>query len=216
MRRAKRECADPLDHESPRGQPHPDQVPLGHAQRPQRARLQEQRPERVDHLGRDAPLLEQLIVELGQHDPRRRPVGEPPVLLVLAERGDRVQVRGHSEHVVGGLVCAEPVREHPPGQHRRQPHPPVVDQLPCRILDFVENLVQYGVRVGHAAVPQSSRDVVLVQWAVFGQDSRKGPHRVERFRHGDHPMPRSGLPRERALSIFVAVIDLVVLEAVIH
>ncbi len=110
-----RERGDPLDHESLRGQPHPDQVPLGHAHRPQRARHQEQRPERVDHLGRDAPLLEQLIVEPGQHDLRRRPVGEPPKLLVLAQRGDRVQVRGHSEHVVGRLVCAEPVREHPPG-----------------------------------------------------------------------------------------------------
>ena len=110
-----RERGDPLDHESPRGQPHPDQVALGHAQRPQRAWHQEQRPERVDHPGRDAPLLEQLIVEPGQHDPRRRPVGEPPILLVLAERGDRVQVRGHSEYVVGRLVCAEPVREHTPG-----------------------------------------------------------------------------------------------------
>ena len=96
------------------GQPHPNQVALGHAQRPQRAWGQEQRPERVDHLGRDAPLLEQLIVELGQHDARRRPVGEPPILLVLAERGDWVQVRGHGEYVVGRLVSAEPVREYAP------------------------------------------------------------------------------------------------------
>jgi len=38
-----------------------------------------------------------------------------------------------------------------------------------------------------ADVPQSSREVVLVQWGVFGQNSRQGQHRVERF---GHPMPR--------------------------
>jgi hypothetical protein len=70
------------------------------------------------------------------------------------------------------LCCAEPVREHSLGEQRRQPYPPLVDQLPCRTLGFVEELVQYGIRIGHAAVPQSSCDIVLVQWAVFGQNSR--------------------------------------------
>jgi len=96
-----RERGDPLDRESLFGQAHPDQVSLGDTQRLQGARRQEQRPGRVDHLGRDAPLLEQFLVVPGQHDSRRRPVGEPLVLLVLAERGDRVQVRGHSEQIVG-------------------------------------------------------------------------------------------------------------------
>jgi hypothetical protein len=27
-----------------------------------------------------------------------------------------------------------------------------------------------------------------MQWAVLGQDFRKGCHRVELFRHGDHPI----------------------------
>ena len=70
-----------------------------------------------------------------------------------------------------------------------RPHPPFVDQLSCRRGDFVEHLIEDGVRIGHAALAQSLRDVVLVQWAVFGQDFLKGLYRVERFRHGDHLMP---------------------------
>jgi hypothetical protein len=34
-----------------------------------------------------------------------------------------------------------------------------------------------------------------VQWAVFGQNSRKGPHRVDRFRHGDYYAAASRVPK---------------------
>ncbi len=107
---------DALDHKPLVDQPHPDEVPLGRARRLQCARRQEQRPGRVDYPGRNAALLEQFVVEARQHDLGRRPVGESPVLLVLAQRGDRVQIRGHRENVVGRLVCAEPVCEHSPSQ----------------------------------------------------------------------------------------------------
>ncbi|CNN04297.1 Uncharacterised protein [Mycobacterium tuberculosis] len=108
-------CADPLEHQPCGGQPHTDQIPRGGPQRRQRARLQQQCPAGVDGLVRDAPSFEQLLVVSGQHDPRRRTVGQPAILLVLAERDDRVQVRGHAEHVVDRLVRAEPMGEYPPG-----------------------------------------------------------------------------------------------------
>lgn len=62
--------------------------------------------------------------------------------------------------------------------------------LPCRPFRFKAKRAQDGVRVGHAAVQQASCDVVLAQWAMFGQDSRHGLGRIERFGHGGHLMPR--------------------------
>ena len=99
--RVLREDVDSIEGESFCGQPQTHRVALGHAQLRQRAGLQEERPGWVDRLGRNAPLLEQLIVVTGEHDTGGRAVGEPLVLLVLAKGRDRVQVRRHGEHVVG-------------------------------------------------------------------------------------------------------------------
>ena len=94
-----RERGDPLDHQPLRRQPHPDQIPLSHAQGAQGARRQQQRPERVDHLGWDAPLVERLRVER-QRDLRRVPSVNRWYSSCSHSAVIGVQVRCHREDVV--------------------------------------------------------------------------------------------------------------------
>ena len=103
----------------------------------------------------NAPLFEQLVVEPGHHDVHRRTVGEMGERLVFAQFGDRVQIRAHRQQVVGRLVRAEAVGEHPSGEQRRQPHPAFVRQLSCRITPFETKRLRHGFRVGHPGVPHS-------------------------------------------------------------
>jgi hypothetical protein len=195
-----------LDDQTGFGQSHADQIAVGHAQPAQRARCQQQRPERVDHLRRNAPLAQQFVVEFGQYDADRRTVGELLVLLVQTQLGDGVQIRGHREQVMGDLVGANAVREHPTSQDGRQPHPPIVGQLPYRENHFVEDVARHGLWV-HPFGPDPGDDVVLVQRAVFGQDPRYRRRWIERLSHGGDPTPVDLVPALEFLGAFVVPRD---------
>jgi len=55
--------------------------------------------------------------------------------------------------------------EHSPGQHRRQPHPSIVGELPRRTIHFEQIPLNGGVGIVDAAIPQVLRDLVLAESA---------------------------------------------------